>query len=314
MNAGYKSVFFFFLIFSFMMLACTSKNQFKEKTADGAVSEVDILPVIEVNNILDNRYSFSVNDVVYEYIIDFPAVVENSPLVIMVHGMNNTGESMRNDTGFHKAANSRGYTVVYVTAAKFQKTGLGWNSGISSEGNDDVLFFKSLASYLENEYLLDKKRTFAIGFSNGGFMMHRLAMEAEDVFEACVGVAAKMPGRIWKNRNETNSIGFFQVTGEKDNVIPKNYDNSAQYSIDPAIEDVMEYWAESNGLNQSLQTEIGDGSLLIKYMNEKGIFDTPKNIQVWHLGIKDGRHAWPAVQFTQIDINALILEFFELWN
>ena len=42
--------------------------------------------------------------------------------------------------------------------------------------------------------------------------------------------------------------GFFQITGEKDDVVPKNSDGSAKYAIVPAIEDVIAYYAEANGL------------------------------------------------------------------
>ena len=136
-------------------------------------------------------------------------------------------------------------------------------------------------------------------------MAHRLAMEAGDTFSACVSVAGMMPAKIWQNRNDTNDISFFQITGEKDDVVPKNSDGSAEYAPAPAIEDVMTYWAMSNGLEKCESEEIGKGSILTKYRSDE------KKNQVWTLFIKNGRHSWPNEKRCGIDANSLILAFFE---
>ena len=109
-------------------------------------------------------------------------------------------------------------------------------------------------------------------------MNHRLAMEAQNTFTACVSVAGKMPGRIRDNRNETNHIGFLQITGGKDDLIPKNSDGSARFAKDPAIEDVIEYWAQSNGLYAVTEENLTNYAVLTKYTDENG-----GNVNVWHL-------------------------------
>ena len=123
--------------------------------------------------------------------------------------------------------------------------------------------------------------------------------------KAVVSVAGMMPEEIWINRKEANDVGVFQITGEKDDVVPKNRDGSAKYSKAPAIEDVMDYWVKANGLEEAESSEIGKGSVFTKYAKEG------KDKQVWNLFIKDGRHSWPDEKITGIDINALILEFLE---
>ena len=136
-------------------------------------------------------------------------------------------------------------------------------------------------------------------------MAHRLAMEASDTFSACVSVAGLMPVKIWDARNEVNAVSFFQISGEMDDVVPKNSDGSAKYAKDPAIEDVMAYWSDSNGLDRCESEEIGKGSVLTKCRSE----ETPD--QVWHLEVKNGRHSWPDAKLNGFDTNRLILEFFE---
>ena len=136
-------------------------------------------------------------------------------------------------------------------------------------------------------------------------MAHCLAMETKGVFAAAVSVAGWMPESVWNKRRESNQTGFFQITGEKDNAVPKQSDGSAKYARAPAIEDVTAYWAESNGLREHEETSVGKESVLSKYY-EKG-----KSQQVWSLFVKDGRHSWPDERFSGINTNALILDFFE---
>ena len=135
-------------------------------------------------------------------------------------------------------------------------------------------------------------------------MIHRLAMEAGDVFSACVCVAGKMPLKIWEKRNKVNKVSFFQITGEKDEAVPQKANGSSGYSKDPAIEEVVEYWALSNGLYESGSEKAGEKGILTKYSAEN------KSAQVWNLFIKDGRHSWPEKSVTGIDLNSVILDFF----
>ena len=155
----------------------------------------------------------------------------------------------------------------------------------------------------EKEYSFSEDKAYVVGYSNGAFMTHRLAMEASDVFTAFVSVAGKMPESIWNSKNDNNSISFFQVTGEKDDVVPKNSDGSSEYAKDPAIEDVMDYWVNSNGLEYSEENEIGKGSVLTKYSADGNLN------RVWNLQVKDGRHSWPDESICGFDMNSLILDF-----
>ena len=136
-------------------------------------------------------------------------------------------------------------------------------------------------------------------------MVHRLAMEAAGTFSACVSVAGLMPRKIWDARNDENEISFFQITGEKDDAVPKNSDGSAKHAKDPAIEDVMAYWAASAGLEDCGTEPAGDASELMKCRSDG------KPDRVWHLVTKNGRHSWPDEKLSGIDANSLILEFFD---
>lgn len=205
-------------------------------------------------------------------------------------------------------ANALGYAVVYVTGAPSPgdaTSANGWNSGVGQSSNDDVGFLCGLVNYLCETYDFDSTRVYAVGFSNGAFMTHRLAIEANDTFAAVVSVAGMMPESVWEGRPSDCSVGVFQITGEKDDVVPKNSDGSANYSKAPAIEDVVAYYVDRNGLNVTDIDTVGKKSVLTKYKS----FDSSK--QVWNLWILDGRHSWPDEKITGVNMNQLILEYLE---
>ena len=136
-------------------------------------------------------------------------------------------------------------------------------------------------------------------------MAHRLALEAGSTFSAVVSVAGTVSGSVWEERPESCSTGLLQITGEKDNVVPKQSDGSARYAKDPAIEDVIEYYAAANNLTVQDVLPAGKSSVLTKYGS------TASAGQVWHLLVKDGRHSWSGERVTGINTNRLILEYFE---
>ena len=234
------------LLFSFGMTPADAASQ----------TELSVTPLKE------SSFSASFDGVDHSFILDLPPVTDGAPLVFMLPGYGNTAESFRRMVHFEQDANKLGYAVAYVTGAQNpddRTSAVGWNYGIGNNKNDDVSFLTALAKYLQKEYSFDRSRTFAVGFSNGAFMVHRLAMESDDTFSAFV----------------------------------------------ERIEDVMDYWADSNGLDTCESEKIGNGSLITKYRNEE------KMNQVWHLFIKTGRHSWPDKKLNDIDINRLIIDFFD---
>ena len=277
---------------------------------DDVTAEQEPIQLEDIVNERDNLYSCVFDGVKHNFILYLPETPQGAPLIVMLHGYGESAAAFRGAVQIEDQANPLGYAVVYVSGAPDptdSTSAPGWNSGISANGggNKDVEFLSALAEHLTAEFSLDKSRVYAVGFSNGAFMTHRLAMDAGDVFSAVVSVAGKMPASVWERRREKNDVGFFQITGEKDDVVPKKRDGSVKYSKDPAIEDVMEYWASSDGLTISDTIEVGHDSTLTKYTDEDG------GKQVWHLCVKGGRHSWPSEQFAGFDANKLILEFLE---
>jgi len=105
-------------------------------------------------------------------------------LVLNLHGVTSSGAAQESMSGFSDKADEQGFIVVHPDGY-----GASWNAGwccspATEDGIDDVQFARDLVAAVSAQYCIDPDRIFATGFSNGGFMSHRLGCEASDLFAA----------------------------------------------------------------------------------------------------------------------------------
>ena len=278
--------------------------------AESAVERV-VLDLEDISETKENAFTCTYDGVKHDFIISLPQESENAPLIVMLHGAGDAAENFRRTSGFDNDALPKGYAVCYANGtsnAKAGRSARSWNYGRLEPDHDDVGFIKALVNYLVDEYSLDKDHVFCAGFSNGGFMNFRLALEAQDTFLACASVGGDLCKTLWNKRPEKNDVGMLAVIGEFDESIPKNFDGTAKTALDPAIEDVIDYMASSNGLKKQSEGEIGNGSTILKYGA-----DSDKDI-VWGVVVKDAKHSWYTEEIDGLNTNELVLEFFENWR
>jgi polyhydroxybutyrate depolymerase len=58
---------------------------------------------------------------------------------------------------------------------------------------DDVGFTRAIVDQVALEYGIDRRRVYALGYSNGGAMVLRLALQAPDLVAGVVAIAANLP-------------------------------------------------------------------------------------------------------------------------
>lgn len=126
-------------------------------------------------------------------LVHIPASVDlqaPAPLVLNFHGLTSNSAQQVFFSGMNPKADAEGFIVVYPQGVQSS-----WNAGACcgaaiDQQIDDVGFVRALVDQLEKTLCIDERRIYATGMSNGGFMSHRLACEAADLFAAVAPVSA----------------------------------------------------------------------------------------------------------------------------
>lgn len=120
-----------------------------------------------------------------------------APVVLALHGSNQTGGGLRRFTGgqFDRFASRDGAVVLYLDGHKKH-----WNDARVSidfaarlEDYDDVEFALTAIDWAAANTGADAARARAVGFSNGGAMVIRLAHQAPERFAGLAAIAATVP-------------------------------------------------------------------------------------------------------------------------
>jgi polyhydroxybutyrate depolymerase len=126
---------------------------------------------------------------------------ENAALVVALHGANSDGQKLRAYTGyeFEALADRKGFIVAYPdsVAGSWNDCRVSANNAARRRGIDDVSFVKAVIQNLQARYGVSGP-VYVLGYSTGGLMVYRLAVEAPETFAAAAAISASLP-------TETNS-------------------------------------------------------------------------------------------------------------
>ncbi|MBP8297867.1 MAG: hypothetical protein KAX84_17280 [Burkholderiales bacterium] len=184
------------------------------------------------------------------------------PVVVMHHGTSGNGEKFLNISGWRERAELSKFIAVFPTARVncFYKDGLKhsttkWNSGSDdfvlcdpAIAKNDVLFFRNLIDHLKANYAVDDDRIYSAGFSNGGQMSLRLAMEASDLIAA----ATFCSGTHQVTGTPVELIPTWFAVGEQDDrFMPLN--NNQPLPMNSTLFDLPYFRASTNAILTAMQ-------------------------------------------------------------
>ena len=169
-------------------------------------------------------------------------------MVITLHGL---GDNMTNFSGigFNYIADTANIIVVVPQATTDPFAGTAWNSGAGISGYypnaavNDVGFLNTLIDTVKNLYAINPQRVYCCGFSMGGFMTQRMALQSNLQIAAFVsmsgtigtGVTAFAPGR---------AVPIAHFHGTSDSTV---YYAGNLYGID--ADSLVHFWVINNGCN-----------------------------------------------------------------
>lgn len=163
----------------------------------------------EVNfSVGKNYFTTMVDGDIREYYVHVPSIYnpdEATPVVFMLHGTSGFGERFYNISGWKEVGEVENILTVYPSSWRYcyiddgrMKNNTRWNvhQNVYCDGEtpkDDIKFLRQIIDELNQRYHVDSKRTYIAGFSNGGAMAGRCAVEMSDVFAAVVEAAGTLP-------------------------------------------------------------------------------------------------------------------------
>ena len=290
--------FLFFFILSTFIISCES-----EDTAQ--VDEDGIITGLQTK-------TFSHDNVNRNYLIYIPDSYDSEidyPLMFLFHGFGGIASQFINTADMRDLAESNNFIVVYPQGLDLGGTGSHWNCSNPSADNksdvDDIGFIENLIDQLIVDYpVIDSKRIYAAGYSNGGFMSYYLACNSKK-FAAIGSVAGTMLDDSYQSCNANFPTAMINIHGTNDFDVP--YDGNTYY---PSIPEVVDWWKNFNNTpNEDLLTN-QDGSIeQYKYYNDAG------DIYVEHIKIIGGDHYWDdKLNYNGKNTSGLIWEFVSNYN
>lgn len=160
------------------------------------------------------------------YLTYIPEKMSSNPgLIIAMHGTGMDAVRMRQWTGYEldSLADQYGFMVIYPDGYKGNWNDCRTNSPFKAkkENIDDVGFIQNLINKYEQAQHIDPAKVFVFGFSNGGQMAMRLAMERPKLITAICAISANLPtSDTCSCTPEGPTSKIMLVTGTEDTINP----------------------------------------------------------------------------------------------
>lgn len=243
-----------------------------------------------------------------EYLIRTPANHDGSlPVLFFLHGLGDNITNCDQEFHFGQIAEEFGWAIV-VPQARNQGIGTMWNAGLMSSTIDDAGFLMALLDSLTVQYQLDPDSVFFTGFSMGGFMSHRMAIEHGDRITACAPVSGLITN-VDAAQTPVAPVRMLHIHGTSDNVVGYNgYSSVFGMNLGLGVDAILDYWQNANGCTgepaiDTLPNLKNDGLRFIRYTYNCGT-------DLQHLKVVGGTHNWYDVNHNDIGYKEVIYEFF----
>ena len=246
-----------------------------------------------------------------------------APVLFVFHGLGDEMSSIFG-AGFKELADEHGWIVIAPQAAEmsFQGTSMpAWNAGIRisygsynivvGEGIDDSGLMMAILDDLIGNYNVDQNNVFCTGFSLGGFMANRMAMEHGDRINAIASVSGTIGNDI-SGKTPVGHVSAMHIHGTADQIV--TYGNASYMgyiSVGLGAEATVEYWRNYNQCSSTaVHTDYPDNEdddlTFEKDLYEGGVNGT----KTAFIKVTGGDHDWYYTPDNDIDYTTEIYNFF----
>ena len=165
-----------------------------------------------------------------------------------------------------------------------------WNAALFNSSVDDSGFLVALLDSLIVQYNLNPDSVFFTGFSMGGFMTHRMAIEHGDRITACASVSGLITNQM-ASHTPVAPVRMLHIHGTSDNVVGYDgHSSTFNMTLGIGVDDILAYWQAANGCAGEPTIDTfpdlkNDGLRFIRY-------DYDCNTDLQLLKVVGGTHNW----------------------
>lgn len=220
------------------------------------------------------------------------------PFVLLLHGLGHTGEALEEQLLFDELALKRRFAYVAPDGTPDSSGHRFWNGWIACcdferLNPDHVSLLRALLEEVGHHPAIDPRRRYVLGYSNGGFMAHRLACEVPGI-AAIASISGSGPSDEEACRPPA-PVAILQVHGDADPAI--RYEggvaaNSPTEARHPGAEAVVAAWAARNGCSTPAEAPTpidlepdfaGTETLVTRYPG------CQRDVELWR--VRGGKHS-----------------------
>ncbi|MBK8137825.1 MAG: hypothetical protein IPK52_18765 [Chloroflexi bacterium] len=249
------------------------------------------------------------------YSVYVPATADDpAPLVIALHPAGASGRDMALISRFNELADPSGWLVAYPDGP-----GGYWDYGAGTpewedvpDLRDDPGFIAAMIEAIDAEWMVDRERIYAAGYSNGARMAHRLACELP--LAGVAMAAATLSDEVTKSCKD-GIVAVWMQHGTADSVVPFDGDpdltiGSLRISRALSVIETAQFYALRNGCdNPTFDTVFEFNEVVRVRLDLVRYQDCAQGSAVEVLVADGGGHGWTHV--PTVDTSALIWGFFE---
>ena len=233
------------------------------------------------------------------------------PLLIVLHGLTQTGSGVMDITAFNAIAEDNKFIVCYPSGINNA-----WNANmnVSVSTADDKGFIEKLVHYFRDNFGTDPMRQYLSGFSNGGFMSHKMACESNECFAAIATVSGNMSDTTYADCAPHYRTSVLHIHGTGDAVVP--------YSGGPAtgvsVEATLEKWRSFLGCtNDPTTVSMPNNNLLDLSTADDIIYHNCSQSALEHIRVNAGGHQWPGINTWVGGVGTVNMDFYSpqvIWD